>query len=137
MKVLDPGHTYLLDALDDSTAQHHQILQFVKRVGKNYPGNNAPAYPGVTGQEVLRALINRFEYTNKQLACAETQAVIQLLKTCILLLEVRAKRVHGEKGLDLANLQEIQSLFACPECGHIRCTGVHNHAHSPADKDGQ
>ena len=63
MRVLDPGHTYQLKILDGNLGDF-ETLCHVKRIGTNYPGNIAPAYPGTTTQEVLRAEIDRLRYVN-------------------------------------------------------------------------
>ena len=119
MDVLDPGHKYLLKALDDPENCAEQILYFVKRKGDKYPGNK-DAYGGTTTQEVLRALIDRAIYVNQQQPCPETTATIGLFRTAIYLLESRAKRVHGET-LDVP-LYNIEIEITCLTCGHIRCT---------------
>ena len=115
MDVLDPGHEYLFTPLDGGEKQH---LQFVKRIGDKYPGNDR-AYWGTTTQEVLRALIDRAIYVNQQVPCPETTATIGLYRTAIYLLESRAKRVHGEV-LDVP-LNNIEMEITCSTCGHIRC----------------
>lgn len=113
MYVIDPGHRYLLDCLDGPTTEH---IRFVKRVGLKYPGNEG-AHPGTTTQEVLRALINRSEYVNRQEPCLESEQVIGLLKTALVLLEIRASR---KKGLRL-HLKDFDQFNAQPigEDGHI------------------
>lgn len=121
MRVLDPGHCYELAALD---GDNRQTLQFVKRKGDHYPGNVGEARSGTTLQEQWRADLERLRYVNGQIPCAETQAVIHLIETAILLLEIRAKRVKG-KTLELPNLAGIDQLPACPKCGHVLCQETH------------
>lgn len=121
MKVIDPGHMYALDELDADYVRKPVYLEFVKRMGENYPGN-LTAHAGTTMQEVLRALIDRASYVNNQIPCAETQAVIGLLQTAILLLEQRAARRHG-RTLELTVLDFIQERATCMKCGHIGCEG--------------
>lgn len=118
MKVLDPGHYYLLDSLDGGSPV---ALYFVKRQGPGYPGN-VGTEPGTNMQEVFRALIHRSLYLNYQERCAETEAVIDHLRSCILLLEHRAARRHG-RVLDLDTIQGIEYRATCPKCGHIGCGG--------------
>lgn len=120
MRVFDPGHTYFLDVLD-GRSRADSALQFVKRIGAQYPGNEPPAYAGTTMQEVLRALIDRAGYVNRQIPCVETEAAIGHLKGALLLLEIRAKRVNG-KCLDAADLGEIIDGATCRSCGHVKCT---------------
>jgi hypothetical protein len=121
MKVLEPGHLYQLACLDGDKVE---FLQFVKRIGDHYPGNRPPAWPGTTMQEVLRALIERAQYVNRQIPCAETEAAIGLLSAALFLFEVRAKRVKG-KTLDLPTLGAAVLGDTCGECGHVRCDEAH------------
>lgn len=118
MRVTDPGHRYLLDALDGDAVQE---LTFVKREGPKYPGNRGH-HSGTTSQEVLRALIERSIYVNRQESCAETEAVTELLKAALYLLEVRAARKHG-RHLSLHRLDRIVTAATCSECGHVQCQG--------------
>lgn len=118
MIVLDPGHRYELESLD---GELRQVLQFVKRCDppEKYPGNTS-AYPGATVQEVLRALLDRLVYVNQQRPCAETEACVHLLRTALMLLEVRASRHHGTV-FEAMGLREVEGMRPCPSCGHLRC----------------
>jgi hypothetical protein len=116
MLVLDPGHRYRLNTLDGFA---EVVLQFVKREGKLYPGNVGTA-PGTTTQEVLRACIDRLEYVNRQLPCAETEAAIGLLTSALFLLESRAARRHG-RDLEATLAEIVEGKRVCKVCGHIGC----------------
>lgn len=116
MKVIDPGHKFELDSLD---GEFKNILQFVKREGEHYPGNIGH-YPGTTIQEVLRASISRLEHVNRQIPCLESEMVVDLLKSAITLLEIRAKRVKG-KYLTETRIVEILQAKTCKMCGHVSC----------------
>ncbi len=116
MKVIDPGHEYELQALDGGAPQH---LVFVKREGRNYPGN-VGEHPGVLTQEVLRACLDRALYMNAQASCAETDVIIASLRTAIMAFEVRAARCRGV-AIELPNLADIDKTQTCPTCGHIQC----------------
>jgi hypothetical protein len=118
MKVLDPGHEYLLDSIDGSCPQR---IVFVKREGPGYPGNTG-SHPGTTTQEVLRALIKRSEYVNRQLPCPETELATSLMKTALYLLESRAARRHG-RVLNTSLEQIVTGAGKCQACGHIGCSG--------------
>lgn len=120
MRVHEPGHVYVLPSLDGNTPQ---ILTFVKRVGPHFPGNAAPAHPGTTTQEVVRALLDRSRYVNGQIQCVETEAVIASLQQILLLLEIRAKRVKNSH-LEEPTLAALEAATVCQQCGHISC-GVH------------
>jgi hypothetical protein len=122
VQVLDPGHMYLLRELDhkvDPAAQ--QRLVFVKREGEGFPGN-VGSYPGTTSQEVLRALIDRAEYVNNQVPCAETQAAKELMSAALVLLELRAARRHG-RHIDAPDVEWIVEAPCCEKCNHVGCGG--------------
>lgn len=119
MNVRDPGHDYVLASLDGAAPQR---LTFVKREGPGFPGN-VGAHPGTTTQEVLRALIERSEYVNGQIPCAETEAVIGLLQTAVMILETRAARRHDRTPGAHATLSDAVDGEACPSCGHVGCDG--------------
>jgi hypothetical protein len=118
MTVVDPGHVYLLDALDGEQVNR---LVFVKREGPGYPGN-VGSHPGTTMQEVLRALIERANYVQGQLPCAETAFVIDHLTAAIVMLEVRAARRHG-RVLRATAAEVVAGVGKCPTCGHVGCPG--------------
>lgn len=118
MTVIDPGHVYSLDSLDGPL---EQILAFVKREGAKYPGN-VGHHPGTTMQEVLRALVERAEYVNRQQPCAETELAIGQLKSALYLFEVRAARTHG-RTLGLPLLDVVLGTAKCEMCGHVACLG--------------
>lgn len=118
MRVIDPGHEYQLDSLDGELEQR---LIFVKREGAKYPGNTGH-HPGTTLQEVLRAIIERSEYVNRQIPCAETTLAVGLLQSALYLLESRAARRHG-RTLDQPLVDVLSGLSKCAKCGHVGCTG--------------
>ena len=116
MKIIDPGHEYLIEALEGGESQ---IVRFVKRVGPNYPGN-VGAHGGPITQEYLRAILDRCKYMYQQGSCAETDVIIDSLRTAILAFEVRAARCRGT-AIDLVRLSDIDDEPTCPTCGHIQC----------------
>lgn len=122
MKILDPGHSFELDSYDGDAVQR---LDFVKREGSGYP-ENIGRRPGTTMQEVIRAILNRANYVNKQTPCLETEGVIQCQQQSILLLETRAKRVKG-KFLTVPSIEELLEYSTCKTCGHVCCTEPHAH----------
>lgn len=119
MKILCPGHLYELACLDGAP-EEISFLRFVKRVGDHYPGNESPAWPGTTMQEVIRSLIDRAGYVNRQIPCSETEAAIGLLKAALLLFEIRAARVKG-RTLEVPDLDAVVSGECCHQCGHVDC----------------
>lgn len=116
MKVIDPGHEYLIEALDGGEPQ---TIRFVKRAGPNYPGNIDP-HGGPITQEYLRAILDRCVYMNNQGSCAETDMIIAGLRIALMGFEARAARCRGT-AIDLAHLSDIDSAPTCPTCGHIQC----------------
>lgn len=117
MKILDAGHKYELDCIDGPVTQ---TLQFVKRVGSNFPFNHGDEICGTNCQEVLRALIDRVDYLQRQKPCAESEAISGLLKTALMLFETRAARNHGHT-LALTDLMQCVRDQPCVTCGHIGC----------------
>ncbi len=123
MKTIDPGYRYALVNYDNYPQQQglEQQLLFVKREDENYPGNKG-TNPGTNCQEVLRALIDRCVYLQKQKSCAETEAIIGNLRSALLLFELRAARRHG-RHLDFSYLETIEIAGTCETCGHVDCQG--------------
>ena len=121
MKVLDPGHRYLLNCLDEVDGEWKESLVFVKRDDppEKYPGN-VGHHPGTTIQEVLRALIERCRYVEAQLPNHETRLVVEFLQRCIHLLESRAAHRSGRQ-LPQIDESTIETIPTCPACGHIYC----------------
>ncbi len=116
MKVLDPGHRYELPHLDgDGTT----LLTFVKREGEGYPGN-VGHHEGAIMQEVLRALIDRAEYVDRQLPSEETQGAIRSMQLACFLLEARAARRHKRSPPSVHG-----AVYGEPHkgCGHVGCKG--------------
>jgi hypothetical protein len=122
MRVIDPGHRYELMSLD---GEHKQVLTFVKRIGEHYPGNFGEPHPGTTMQDVVRALLDRARYVNRQIPCVETELAIGHFQAIIALFELRAKRVKG-KYLREASVAAIEDAQVCVTCGHISCSEFHH-----------
>ena len=118
MKVLDPGHDYLLDSHDGGEPIR---LTFVKRDDppEKYPGN-VGHYPGTIMQEVFRALIDRCKYVDNQIPCSETETVLNLQRLAICELEQRVRRTREQPRLTMP-LEDIEFYSPCAKCGHILC----------------
>lgn len=116
MKVLDPGHKYKLRCLDGGASE---TLSFVKREGRKYPGNKGH-YPGTTLQEVLRALIDRCTYINKQIPSKKTREARMKMVEAIRLLEERAAERHKRAPLYTTQDELLYGPF-CRTCGHVQC----------------
>lgn len=130
MRVIDPGHHFALDSLD---GEIKQTLQFVKRVGEKYPGNEAPGYPGCTSQEVLRALIARTLYVDKQDPDPRNMIALRGLRTALRAFETRAAERRGDTDAFFSIIDggairydgtplNIEDHPTCGTCGHIACT---------------
>lgn len=119
VRVLDPGHRYELDHLDDEPGNHGELI-FVKRCTppEKYPGN-VGAYPGTTSQEVLRALLDRARYVTNQFPNPETTAAIGLLEAALYLFEARARRLRG--GVLAGTPESVAVEGTCSTCGHVQC----------------
>lgn len=100
MKVLTPGHKYLLDNFEDSDTPP-QTIQFIekgKRGEAPFP-MQAEANPddfityndGTTNEEVLAVLIDRISFLNEKFPCAENLFAISSLKGALHWLEERTK----------------------------------------------
>lgn len=122
MIVIDPGHVYKLNSLDGpmSSGGKLDILQFVKREGKGYPGNIGH-YPGTTTQEVLRVLIDRIKYVDNQIPDSRNRNVLINLREAIYHLELRAAARHGRELIRID--RPIEEMPVCSKCGHIGCDG--------------
>jgi hypothetical protein len=129
MKIIDPGHVYDLDWLDgdpDTRGLGPRIdmaenrLIFVKREGDGYPGN-VGHHPGTNMQEVLRALIDRVKYLDRQIPHPRNETVISNLRHSLWCLEQRAAERHGRTWDP--TWWEIELQPTCPKCGHIGCRG--------------
>lgn len=118
MKVLDPGHEYLLDSLD---GDQENRLVFVKREGEKYQGNIGH-HSGTTMQEVLRALLDRAVYVNNQIHDEHTDYAIQCMQSAIMHLEMRAAIRHGRSPL-LQMHEVVSGANKCSKCGHVGCKG--------------
>lgn len=102
----------------------NNVLVFVKRVGEKYPGNEGP-HPGTTMQEVLRCLIDRIKYVDKQRPHDANEAVLRHFRDALLSLEFRAAELHGRAAdfIKYADEDEPEFLPVCNKCMHIGCGG--------------
>jgi hypothetical protein len=130
MKVIDLGHHYELDCLDEVSgwAEAFSRLVFVKRIGDRYPGNTAPGHSGTTTQEVIRALIDRTIYVDRQVSSWRNGQAIDCLREAFRQLELRAAESRGEPAdavRRILSADEPESEPTCDWCGHIECHTDH------------
>jgi hypothetical protein len=124
MRIVDPGHKYILDELDKDDGDLI-YLTFVKRLGDKYPGNTGHSHGGTYCQDVLRALIDRCKYLNNQISCPQTIRIIKLLRNALYLFEHRAAELKGELPSFFSieeirsDLVNIEAILPCKSCGHL------------------
>lgn len=95
MKVVTPGHHYLLDNLDGS---NKNVLNFVNR-------NPRQESQGTYNQEVLRVLIDRVNFLDRQLPWDGNKKIIHNLEMALVLHECRALERKVEKNkIDVTSL---------------------------------
>jgi hypothetical protein len=124
VKVLDPGHLYSLAQLDDvDGAAPSVMLRFVKRVGPAYPGNDSPGYAGTTMQDVLRALIDRALYVDRQDPSPENAEAVEHMRSALWAFEERTARKRGQFVTTRPEHTPVETLPVCARCGHVVCEG--------------
>lgn len=86
MQVIYPGHAYQLAHHD---GVHVETLQFVQKVmdGEHLRVEVA----GTTNEEVIAVLIDRMEYLQEQVPCAENEEVLMHLRRSLQILNARTK----------------------------------------------
>lgn len=125
MRVRDPGHQYDLHCLDSEDGSR-QTLTFVKRVGPRYPGN-VGAHGGTTTQEVLRALIDRTKYVDRQIHHRANDTVLDCLMSALWALENRARDERGQPRHSPSDFViapdrlTFEQMKICPKCAHVDC----------------
>lgn len=92
MKVIYPGHSYILNQLDAKANTKPQRLDFVKRLPHHSPS------PGVTNQEVIRVLIDRVKFLDAELPNDVNSQIVYHLRMALVLHEARAMIRAVEKG---------------------------------------
>lgn len=124
MKVIDPGHRYTVTQYDAEDPTAVWFIQFMKRKGEMYPGN-VGHYPGTNCQELIRVLINRLEYLDRQIPSRSNGRALNYLRAILFELELRAAKRHGleENFIGLMRKSDvgIEALPTCLHCGHVVC----------------
>ena len=120
IEVAVAGHEYKARVLDGEEGQM-ALIRFVMRNDPpdKYPGND-DAFPGVIIQELLRAILDRMDYLDKQNPCDENKWIMGHLREAFMGLEIRAHRRHDTAMPELD--APIETYEPCPTCGHIFCT---------------
>ena len=125
MQVIDAGHEYELQSYDGEQVNR---LVFMKREGEGYPFN-VGHHAGTNCQEVLRALIDRVKYLQKQIPCEENERILGYLRSALWQFEKRAALRHGRDSVfpwsHLYQPIPIEDQPTCKACGHVGCL-AHN-----------
>jgi hypothetical protein len=116
MKIIDPGHEYILEGVGDAPAQR---IVFVKNEGASYPGN-VGFHGGVLTQELLRVCIDRTKYLNAQGSCFETEHALAAMRQALAWYEVRAARCRGTH-IEGNHSDALDTAVVCGICGHNQC----------------
>lgn len=112
MKILDSGHVFLLDDNKANTKTNKLIFYKDSKIHKS--GHN-----GTTNQEVLRALISRVLYLDKQIPCDVNKEIIFHLRKALILHEIRHLNRLIEKSLPVENI-EVQKSGHIVKCHKIK-----------------
>lgn len=118
MKILDPGHDYLVDVYSPhGTETNFEFgIGFVKKIGENFPGNEGAPKFGTNCQELLRVIIDRVKYLNKQKPSAHNRNIYQHLIAALAEFEIRAAHLKGQS---FVPHEDIEDMKPCKICGHI------------------
>jgi hypothetical protein len=95
MRVINPGHHYMMQGVDGGG---EQPITFVRRrdsLGELLAQSERSG--GVLCQEVLRVLIDRVLYLYTEDPCDEDTEIIRCLRRALVLFETRAARRRIEK----------------------------------------
>lgn len=117
MKIIDPGHEYLLEGVGEGARPQH--ITFVKNEGEKYPGNIG-FHSGILTQELLRVCLDRIAYLNSQGSCMETELALSAIRQALAWFEVRAARCRGTH-IEGEHADALDNAMTCPVCGHNQC----------------
>lgn len=99
MKVITEGHKYELENFEKKD-QPGQVIKFIqKEVAEESFGSFFAIHDGTTNEEILKVLINRMNYLQKQSPCRENAIVITKLEESLMWLEKRT-RDRIERGVE-------------------------------------
>ena len=99
MKVITPGHKYLLGHFEKEEEQHNEVLQFIEKdIAMNTINN------GTTNEEVLAVLIDRLRFLGEKLPCRENAIAITRCEEALLWLNKRTadRQARGVEGTSKA-----------------------------------
>lgn len=103
MKVLTPGHQYILDNFEDKDriSEPPQTLQFIYKIPIPGTTDLETIKNGTTNEEVLAVLIDRIKFLNDKFPCRENSIALTHIETALLWLNSRtanrkARNVEGK-----------------------------------------
>lgn len=124
MKIIDPGHEYLLIGVGENCPD--QRITRVKNEGGKYPGN-VGHHPGILVQEMLRVCIDATKHLNAQGSCMETELALSAMRQALAWFEVRAARCRGTH-IEGDHADVLDNAPTCLVCGHNQChRSTHEH----------
>lgn len=102
MKVLEPGHVYLLETVDAKQDTPPQVIRFIKRSSSLV--QHEKEHEGTNTQELIRVAIDRTKYLDRIQHCVENEDILWCLRRALMDYEARAYRrkvnkVNKGKGL--------------------------------------
>lgn len=95
MKVIDPGHHYILEDFDNPNEGEGQELKFIKKAPRSEGSTEmVTVQEGTTNEEVLAVLIDRMYNLQNKFPCKENAIVITKLEESLMWLN---KRTSGRQ----------------------------------------
>lgn len=129
MIIVDPGHKYHPLSYDPEGKEPAKLadkIDFFKKIGEGFPGNEGFPSWGTNCQELLRILIDRVKYLDNQIECRENKQILYAIRLALYFFEVRAAKrknktadflnIEPQLGLSLSNIENVPH---CNICGHI------------------
>lgn len=101
MRIVDPGHVYVLDSLD---GDFQQFVRFVKRFRGDFN------HSGTVNQELLRVLIDRVQFLDAEKPWPLNEQILYHLRMALVLHEARAIIRKTEKGQMLPELLPVSGV---------------------------
>lgn len=102
MKVLVPGHTYLVSNFETDTDGHDgQVIQFIHKEPIEEGSTTLKTLTnGTTNEELMEILLDRLEFANKKLPSRETALAITNLEQALMwcLRRTSKRKARGVEG---------------------------------------
>ena len=107
MEQIDAGHKYKLKTIQGNDIE----LCFYK--DKKHNGGHG--YDGTISQEVIRALIERQKFLDKQLKCKRNKKIIKHLRKALIEFEIRHLERLVEKNLPVEKISTVEYAHFVPK----------------------